>query len=264
MHLQLLLSASMDKTVRLWDMETRSCLKLFAHNDYGKMPKHAISAQSITFVMYFLSNILLLLIYVRFCSNLYTIQPDRWWLFHQRLTWCEGSNMEHTGSETRGLYWPSWNGYFCLLYPWWPGSPSDFSLSIFPLIFCLTFPLIGVDSKLLLHLVCVVGIQLKPTFQKYMDYFYNPQVVLHGHPEIESLIVFEYPILFDQHQSLIVFNLNVSKRFQPSNKIMVLNISLFGMGACIGFLSFDTDTIWYTGWNENCMCIGRCPIRIGL
>ncbi|CAL5388267.1 unnamed protein product [Camellia sinensis] len=30
----LLLSASMDKTVRLWDMETRSCLKLFAHNDY--------------------------------------------------------------------------------------------------------------------------------------------------------------------------------------------------------------------------------------
>ncbi|KAI8015131.1 WD repeat-containing protein 44 [Camellia lanceoleosa] len=31
---RLLLSASMDKTVRLWDMETRSCLKLFAHNDY--------------------------------------------------------------------------------------------------------------------------------------------------------------------------------------------------------------------------------------
>ncbi|KAK6943661.1 WD40 repeat [Dillenia turbinata] len=31
---QLLLSSSMDKTVRLWDMESRSCLKLFAHNDY--------------------------------------------------------------------------------------------------------------------------------------------------------------------------------------------------------------------------------------
>ncbi|XAR68952.1 hypothetical protein NMG60_11000376 [Bertholletia excelsa] len=31
---QLLLSASMDKTVRLWDMETKSCLKSFAHNDY--------------------------------------------------------------------------------------------------------------------------------------------------------------------------------------------------------------------------------------
>ncbi|KAF2303119.1 hypothetical protein GH714_013952 [Hevea brasiliensis] len=31
---QLLLSSSMDKTVRLWDMETKSCLKLFAHNDY--------------------------------------------------------------------------------------------------------------------------------------------------------------------------------------------------------------------------------------
>uniref|UniRef100_A0A2N9GMC5 WD repeat-containing protein 44 n=1 Tax=Fagus sylvatica TaxID=28930 RepID=A0A2N9GMC5_FAGSY len=31
---QLLLSSSMDKTVRLWDMETKTCLKLFAHNDY--------------------------------------------------------------------------------------------------------------------------------------------------------------------------------------------------------------------------------------
>lgn len=31
---QLLLSSSMDKTVRLWDMETKSCLKLFAHSDY--------------------------------------------------------------------------------------------------------------------------------------------------------------------------------------------------------------------------------------
>ncbi|CAA7021217.1 unnamed protein product [Microthlaspi erraticum] len=31
---QLVLSSSMDKTVRLWDIETQSCLKLFAHNDY--------------------------------------------------------------------------------------------------------------------------------------------------------------------------------------------------------------------------------------
>ncbi|KAI3852479.1 hypothetical protein MKW92_030179 [Papaver armeniacum] len=31
---QQLLSSSMDKTVRLWDMESKSCLKLFAHNDY--------------------------------------------------------------------------------------------------------------------------------------------------------------------------------------------------------------------------------------
>lgn len=34
--LQHLLSSSMDKTVRLWDIETKSCLKLFAHNDYGQ------------------------------------------------------------------------------------------------------------------------------------------------------------------------------------------------------------------------------------
>ncbi|CAN4116094.1 unnamed protein product [Withania somnifera] len=31
---QLLLSSSIDKTVRLWDVETRSCLKIFTHNDY--------------------------------------------------------------------------------------------------------------------------------------------------------------------------------------------------------------------------------------
>ncbi|PPD84167.1 hypothetical protein GOBAR_DD18904 [Gossypium barbadense] len=31
---QQLLSSSMDKTVRLWDLDTKSCLKLFAHNDY--------------------------------------------------------------------------------------------------------------------------------------------------------------------------------------------------------------------------------------
>ncbi|KAK6778427.1 hypothetical protein RDI58_025145 [Solanum bulbocastanum] len=31
---QQLLSSSMDKTVRLWDIETQSCLKMFAHNDY--------------------------------------------------------------------------------------------------------------------------------------------------------------------------------------------------------------------------------------
>ncbi|KAK4270308.1 hypothetical protein QN277_023358 [Acacia crassicarpa] len=31
---QLLLSSSMDKTVRLWDMESRACLKVFTHSDY--------------------------------------------------------------------------------------------------------------------------------------------------------------------------------------------------------------------------------------
>ncbi|CAO2141133.1 unnamed protein product [Urochloa humidicola] len=31
---QLLLSSSMDKTVRLWDMDTKTCLKMFPHNDY--------------------------------------------------------------------------------------------------------------------------------------------------------------------------------------------------------------------------------------
>ncbi|EPS59825.1 hypothetical protein M569_14979, partial [Genlisea aurea] len=31
---QLLLSSSMDKTVRLWDVETKSCLKMFSHSSY--------------------------------------------------------------------------------------------------------------------------------------------------------------------------------------------------------------------------------------
>lgn len=35
--MQLLLSSSMDKTVRMWGLESKSCLKMFAHNDYGEM-----------------------------------------------------------------------------------------------------------------------------------------------------------------------------------------------------------------------------------
>jgi WD40 repeat protein len=31
-----LLSSSMDKTVRLWDTESKACLKTFAHSDYGE------------------------------------------------------------------------------------------------------------------------------------------------------------------------------------------------------------------------------------
>lgn len=27
----------MDKTVRLWDIETNSCLRMFTHSDYGKV-----------------------------------------------------------------------------------------------------------------------------------------------------------------------------------------------------------------------------------
>ncbi|KAG0497892.1 hypothetical protein HPP92_002583 [Vanilla planifolia] len=31
---QYLISSSMDKTVRLWDMKSKACLKLFVHSDY--------------------------------------------------------------------------------------------------------------------------------------------------------------------------------------------------------------------------------------
>lgn len=34
--MQDLLSASMDKTVRLWQVGCNSCLKVFSHNNYGK------------------------------------------------------------------------------------------------------------------------------------------------------------------------------------------------------------------------------------
>lgn len=42
-YVQLLLSSSMDKTVRLWDIETKDCLKMFAHNDYGEMAYHMVT-----------------------------------------------------------------------------------------------------------------------------------------------------------------------------------------------------------------------------
>jgi WD40 repeat protein len=32
---QVLLSSSMDKTVRMWHMSYEGCLRVFSHNDYG-------------------------------------------------------------------------------------------------------------------------------------------------------------------------------------------------------------------------------------
>ncbi|XP_039778125.1 WD repeat-containing protein 44-like [Panicum virgatum] len=40
---QQLLSSSMDKTVRLWNMDTKTCLKMFPHNDYGELPVCAVT-----------------------------------------------------------------------------------------------------------------------------------------------------------------------------------------------------------------------------
>lgn len=50
--MQLLLSSSMDKTVRLWDIETQSCLKLFAHNDYGKKRNIFQYSYSLNFIWF--------------------------------------------------------------------------------------------------------------------------------------------------------------------------------------------------------------------
>lgn len=46
MDMQLLLSSSMDKTVRLWNMESQDCLKMFAHSDYGKEAMYTIIAHA--------------------------------------------------------------------------------------------------------------------------------------------------------------------------------------------------------------------------
>lgn len=39
---QLLLSSSMDKTVRLWNLSSKTCLKIFSHSDYGKYAFHSL------------------------------------------------------------------------------------------------------------------------------------------------------------------------------------------------------------------------------
>lgn len=64
MDLQLLLSSSMDKTVRLWDLESKSCLKLFSHNDYGEMSNHV---SKLVFLTSFWSNIGILFLNVLLC-----------------------------------------------------------------------------------------------------------------------------------------------------------------------------------------------------
>lgn len=40
---QHLLSSSMDKTVRLWHLPSKSCLKTFSHSDYGEFPSSSIA-----------------------------------------------------------------------------------------------------------------------------------------------------------------------------------------------------------------------------
>ncbi|MCD7446549.1 hypothetical protein HAX54_009233 [Datura stramonium] len=49
---------SMDKTVRLWDIETQSCLKMFAHNDYGEIPCYIVATHQSTPVLNLPSHIL--------------------------------------------------------------------------------------------------------------------------------------------------------------------------------------------------------------
>lgn len=49
---QHLLSSSMDKTVRLWHLSSKSCLKIFSHSDYGWYIKLAfILSFSVLFVL---------------------------------------------------------------------------------------------------------------------------------------------------------------------------------------------------------------------
>lgn len=74
--LQLLLSSSMDKTVRLWDMDTRSCLKLFAHNDYGKLLQHMNTLHNSVIISYF-SLFYFALNVGLLGSNLHTVQSNR-------------------------------------------------------------------------------------------------------------------------------------------------------------------------------------------
>jgi WD40 repeat protein len=56
--LQLLLSSSMDKTVRLWDTESKVCLKTFTHSDYGERSEHLLSPLKLTATCYiYLANL---------------------------------------------------------------------------------------------------------------------------------------------------------------------------------------------------------------
>ena len=74
----------MDKTVRLWDMETKICLQMFAHNDYGKnftslsLVAHSVShlydALLLLFILFLWKKHLLIII---FYSDLRSIQPSR-------------------------------------------------------------------------------------------------------------------------------------------------------------------------------------------
>lgn len=119
--MQQLLSSSMDKTVRLWDIETQTCLKMFAHNDYGEIPRYIVATHQSTPVLNLPSHIFTS--DESLCgSDLHILQSSRWRPLYQRFTGWKSSNLECIWSESCGLDRSSWNGYCYLLLSWWRGS----------------------------------------------------------------------------------------------------------------------------------------------
>ena len=56
---QHLLSSSMDKTVRLWDLSSKSCLQIFSHSDYGEYMQLLHLAVSLSLLFLALSRFLI-------------------------------------------------------------------------------------------------------------------------------------------------------------------------------------------------------------
>lgn len=111
---QCLLSSSMDKTVRLWDIETTTCLKVFVHSDYGKVIYWIILSRC------FLKSRLIFLSWLD--SYMYPVQSRRWKVLHQRFAWCQGPHMECTRTSCCWLDRLPWNGYSYMLHSRWSGN----------------------------------------------------------------------------------------------------------------------------------------------
>jgi hypothetical protein len=101
-------------------MDTGTCLKLFAHNDYGELyiPHYTNAVRHDFFFVQVHHELTAIVV----SSNMRAVQPGGRRLLHQRLAGQQGAHLERAGEAGRGLERPQRHGHRGVLHPRWPGA----------------------------------------------------------------------------------------------------------------------------------------------